>query len=413
MPERGKPHVIAPAGTRGFALPDRIQALAFVLAFLVGMAGLSLLGRAGTDRNMFERFVRLHNFISPQSYFYPTASQLLALIKDAGRDADVIVVIGGDSIMQGFGQSDDELWSRELQRLLGDRYAVVNIALYNARFVENGGMAVDALTKEGYNVIQVSDLRMPSIGPPEGADFRYLFWDAYYKELLTEDGARTAYLDANPKPLDPAAPSQTEMRLRSALDSELYFTDFWNRLGYTTAFTAWAPILPRGVSFSAPRRSLSMTQDYLELPFDPRGRDGFHALMISLACQRTPNGDLVPIDNHPHWSQFSHEAAVSAPPAVRARSIIWTPYSRDYTRANLSRAELDCYLRSFDIGAQRLASAGYRPALFGADWEVADYLDHYHLVGRGGQKLAREIAPRVETLAEELGYLRTRAEAVP
>ncbi|MFN8635208.1 MAG: hypothetical protein U0893_15265 [Chloroflexota bacterium] len=387
-------------------LPDRRQSIACLVAFVLGMVVLSLAGRLVSHHDLFERFVRLHNYISPQAYFYPTASQLVALAEDAGRTADVVVVVGGDSILQGFGQGDDELWSAELQRLLGDRYAVVNVAMYEARSVESGGVTAEALTKAGRQVISITDQRMPGFGPPDGSQFRYLYWDASYKGLLIEDEERDEYLRTHVPPFNLREPTtQTELQIRSALDSQLYFTDLWSSVGYTTLFTAWAPLIPPNVPFVTPRRALSLDRDYFEFPFDPRAQDPLYTAMIALSCNKAPNGELTLAGDHPFWGDFERDARISAPRAVRERTIIWLPYIRAFNLSHLSPAELRCVRHLYDVGAARLSNVGFHPAVFGADWEVSDYLDHYHLVGRGGRKLAAELAPRVQALAQELGYL--------
>src|SRR6187200_2255023 len=101
-------------GRRRLLAPDRRQAIAFLLAFFLGLGGLALAGRAAASVNQFDRFVRFHRFLNPETFFYPTASEVVALARASAGPDQTIVIVGGNSIVYGAGQGADRIWTAEL-----------------------------------------------------------------------------------------------------------------------------------------------------------------------------------------------------------------------------------------------------------------------------------------------------------
>src|SRR5215831_13829333 len=99
-----------------------VRPRAFLSGFLVGLVLLAVLGRVAGDTNYLRGFQRFHRYLSIDTLYYATASQLLQLAKASVTDGQVLVIVGGSSVMQGVGQGSLELWSDELQRLLGPTY---------------------------------------------------------------------------------------------------------------------------------------------------------------------------------------------------------------------------------------------------------------------------------------------------
>src|SRR5204863_7293825 len=111
--------------------------LGVVAAFL----GCCLAGRLASRRNHVDQFQRYHAFTSPQTLYYPPARAVRALARSRLDPNKVVVVVGGNSIMQGFSQAPDEVWTRRLQEQLGDEYQVLNLALPGCTVVEFGTTA--------------------------------------------------------------------------------------------------------------------------------------------------------------------------------------------------------------------------------------------------------------------------------
>src|SRR4051794_40437780 len=114
---------------RAFLVLDPWCIGAFTVSLVLGLGGLAVAGRTVAYVNQFDDFLRFHAQISPSTYYYPTASQVIALARASLRPDQVLVVIGGSSIMHGNGQGSAEVWTLALQRDLGDGFKVVNLAL--------------------------------------------------------------------------------------------------------------------------------------------------------------------------------------------------------------------------------------------------------------------------------------------
>ena len=56
------------------------------------------------------------------------------------------MIVGGNSILHGYGQNADQIWTRHLQELLGDRYCVLNLAMRGGFPAEFAGPIAEALS---------------------------------------------------------------------------------------------------------------------------------------------------------------------------------------------------------------------------------------------------------------------------
>jgi hypothetical protein len=63
---------------------------------------------------------------------------LTELVSHSASKRQILVLVGGNSILLGVGQKKEQLWTKELQRVLGPDFAVVNIAFRGARLTEMG-----------------------------------------------------------------------------------------------------------------------------------------------------------------------------------------------------------------------------------------------------------------------------------
>ena len=118
------------------------------LGIIVSFAACCAAGLIVSRKDCIKDFVRFNVFTGPQTLMYPTASQVRSLAGAHIGPEKVIVVIGGNSILQGFGQRQDFLWTRKLQALLGDRFHVINLAMSGAFPPEFGGWAAEMLAQE-------------------------------------------------------------------------------------------------------------------------------------------------------------------------------------------------------------------------------------------------------------------------
>jgi hypothetical protein len=91
-----------------------------------------LAGHWAGKQNLFFSYQRIYHLISPEGFFYPSLDNLTVLVSHLAAKEKILVVVGGNSVFAGVGQKKEELWTKELQRLLGEDFTVVNLAFSGA-----------------------------------------------------------------------------------------------------------------------------------------------------------------------------------------------------------------------------------------------------------------------------------------
>ena len=166
-------------------LAPRLLLLGVVASFLACCVAGRLLSRVNCLRN----FTRFHPSINYQNLYYPTVSQVRSLARDTLDPDKVVVVLGGNSILQGFGQGAAGNWTRHLQELLGERFQVLNLALPNTIPFEFGAVAAEVLAPRS----PASALAQPLHLARDPGDGRRPRWRAAPELLLLAGaGAGTA-----------------------------------------------------------------------------------------------------------------------------------------------------------------------------------------------------------------------------
>src|SRR5258708_7358470 len=146
---------------------------------VVGFALMVLAGRWAGKQNLFTGYERSDIWISPEGYFYPSLNNLTQVVRHIAPKGKILVLVGGDSVLVGVGQKKEQVWTRELQRLLGPDFQVVNLAFRGAAPMEGGAVVAEVLSKKYSRLIYVAREDRPMlIGSPEGFSYAYLFWQA-------------------------------------------------------------------------------------------------------------------------------------------------------------------------------------------------------------------------------------------
>jgi len=367
---------------------DRPAALAYLASVAVGLVVLAAAGQMTSGHNLYRDFVRFHAYLSPQTLYYPTASQVVALARETGRPDQTLVIIGGSSIAYGAGQGTGDLWTRALERRLGDRYAVLNLAMLGGTLQEHGGVAAEALIAGGRDVVFVGQ----GAGAADGRVYRAIVWDARARGYLLPDPEREAALDL------PASPQldeeRSELRIRSALDRWLAFADLWTAIGYRVGFTVWWPGIPPGYLFAEPRAAFS--DPTVSLPPDahhPPHLEQTHRTAIDtlLAGVCTQGEDRA-------WKpkpETNLGIALLLPPALRERSLLLVMVPSPHYRSHPSESAQACLVATFAQSTDRLRAEGYRTLLLGEDWTEADYVDLLHTSPANAERMAAEIAEAI------------------
>jgi hypothetical protein len=347
----------------------------------------------------FERFGRL---LSPEALFYPTARQVRALGRDLLPQDKVAVVVGGNSIMYGWGQRSQGLWTKALQAELGDGYRVLNLALPAAGPAEFGGTAAEVLARDHPRLLYLSNLH--TVLEPDGITYRYFFWDARAQGLLPADAGREAWVRLVPQWRKEDA-AFAELRRRMGVDRCTYSRDLWGRLAYTSFGTVWAPVLGAAVWGGRPRPFWGARQ-CCELP-EPEP--------APLAQRYTAAEEAQAMRIVGDWARlaplFAGDSApvpaglrVCFPAACRRRTLLLVlPDSPHYVE-RLTPEERARYREVLRLATAGLERAGFTALEAGRDFGVEDFNDRCHLSEEGGRRLAAEVAPKLRQLAKDLGY---------
>ncbi len=374
-----------------------------------------LAGRVGSQRNLFDRFERFHLYLNPSTYFYPTASQVRALGAARLEPDRIAVIVGGNSILYGVGQSEAEVWTRELQARLGDGYRVLNLAQWGAAAHECGASVAEALAAERPRLILIG-LTCPTGFPgyADGLTYPYFFWDAYYKGLLQPDPGRAKALAELPAER-PGLPPLQEMRARALLNSGCYFDDLWTAAAYRCGGTVWNPAMPD--SWYRPRRELGEPGSSAPPPvgrrYAPEVLDREMKLVsgyFPLGCRKDAAGRWAVDPSAPAWASLEENARRCFPEPCRKRTLIVVQTESPYYLDRLPADERALYFVLSRRTAEKLEGAGFAALDMGDGFTAADFADRPHLAASGGVKLADRVAVRVRRLADELGYTRREEE---
>jgi hypothetical protein len=371
-----------------------------------------LAGRAGSRHNLFENFERFHTYINPSSCFCPTASAVQALGRAKLPADKIAVVVGGNSVLYGWGQSDADLWSRKLQDRLGDDYRVLNLATCGSRPHEFGAIGAEILSGDHprlilvTNVIEVAGYQCI----PDGVEYAYFFWDAWCKGLAPRDPERDEAI-ANVPADSPGSARRGETKVRACLNSWLWFDDLWNGVAYSYVGTVWNRNMPQ--TWYLPRRGVA-GEEQRSLPFESRYPPGamdtalnnLRTFRANGGCRKDPEGHWVEDPAAPAWEKVRSGACRCFPEPFRKRTLIVVSSFSPYYVDRLPPDDRDLYHAQCRLTAGKLEGAGFAALDMGGDFTAEDFNDNIHLADTGGARLADKVAVRVRRLAAELGYAR-------
>jgi len=390
-----------------------ISPLGFALGMAAGLALLAWKGREVAAHDWHAGFTRFHPMISPEAMYEPTVDEMCSIVRARCRPDQVLVVIGGNSILLGVGQPADKMWTRQLQDNLGDRYAVVNLAFRGAAPNDAGAVVAEALRNEFPRQIYVANEIPFQSGSPIGIEtYRFALLDAYFKGRLLpwkpRDRAISSYLRAT----DYRDFGVMDLEVGAKLDSWLYFHNFWNWISYNYHFTFGTPLMPHAPEAFWPRsRFEDKENDFDSIPFETRFTPQVVATDLNIARSYTAafyrqNRDKSWTREADALDSFLRSARAEFPDPLKRRTLILVGRNNPYYTKQLepeiqARDELAI---ADTLGA--LESLGYGAVGYGRDFSEEDFGDRSHLTTSGGAKLAAIVASKLEAMAGELNYIK-------
>ena len=391
-----------------------------LLGAFIGFAAFCLLGRQAARTDEHKNFVRLTRYTSPETLYYPTVNELMAIVRARTKPGQILVIVGGNSVLRGVGQPADKIWTKRLQAELGAGYRVFNFAFNGSVITDGAAVVAESLRKEYPKQIYMANAAPTQGANPEGSVvYRSVFWDAWAKGYLDQgDANRDAKIAAtHANPASEHNKGYAELRLREWFDRWLYFQDFWNDVTLTKFSTVWGFYMPGPNRFIQARATFNDPEpDFLNpavIPFEARYRpDTLEQEMATVRgyavagfeATKTPEGKWRRYE--PMWDQFRQEVNGSIPEALKKRTLILMSHSSPYYVNKLTPDEIERDGLAYTLAVKEWEKAGYSSMEYGKDFHATqDYGDRTHLTWKGGEKLAVLVAAKVRDMSKELGYL--------
>jgi hypothetical protein len=418
------PSSLPPSSPTGFA------ARTVLLGAVLGFGLLCVLGRQAARENHFQNFVRFMRWTAPDTKFYPTVGEMMAIIRAKTKPGQILVVVGGNSVLRGVGQSAAQVWTKVLQDELGDGYSVVNLAFDASGITDGAAVAAEALRKEYPRQIYIANAAPGQPPAPDGTGvYRFVFWEARAKGLLIDDPVRNAAIVAsnkNPAVRDPApsvGPGLQELQIHSYLDHLFYYRDFWTTVTYERFNTVWGAYSPGPTSFLRARKMYTdpgddRTKVSLADRYIPANLD---AEMINVrGCSEFAYGIVDATGFHeqkdpatgqwtlyqPTWTNFTEGIKGAMPAELKKRTLILMSRSSPYYLKKLTPDEQERDTLAYDHAVEMWKAGGYDSMTYGGmDFTDFDYNDRTHLTALGGNKLAHAVSAKVRDMSAKLGYL--------
>ena len=378
----------------------KIKNLVFLLAIPLGFGLATWFGLNAESYSKPSRFVRFHYHISPETLFFPTFSMMENLALSRWKPGKTIVIIAGNSILNGYGQNETDLWSLRLQDELGERYAVVNLSFRGALPFEGGMLVAESLQRRGLPVVLVTNTSPGTVGRVAGETYGYLYYDALYKQRLYSHPARSAnILEWEKTASKTVREQQTELRRGSLLDSWFHFQGLWHHIAYRYFFTTWN---------QRTRLKFWQSRDKYtdDLPVAPGYEQRFQSdLSSELEITRGFSFNLAELDAKAGWKLLQPPMEIAGdliedmiPKPIRARTIVLLSQNAPIYRSKLTSSERDRDETVFKGYAALWESYGFTCKIVGEDFENYDFYDRSHLSATGGSKLAHLVADYVRQL---------------
>jgi lysophospholipase L1-like esterase len=386
-------------------LSSLLDAKFFLVSAMIGFVTCCCLGYLAGNINQFGKIARFGLVLGPEASFFPTIRQFVSFVLSNSGDK-TIVLVGGSSILNGVGQSSQELWTKKLQEKLGNRYSVMNLGLRSCGTYEGGYFVAEALSMQSKKVIFVTGSPPSGTISPLGFPiYAHLYWDAKYHHLLYDFPEREQAIAESEKALpdEQWTPDKlNELKLSRLFNSLLNFSDFWNTVGYRYFYTIYSPATA-SAPFSALRR-LPETESFERFPTpEPQ---------LAMNTIRSNSSNMFDWDKTEHcwqkntkaWDGFTRTIRTNVAPQVRPNTLMLLLYYNPKYRSQLTPSERERDELSYEAAQTALKNEGVQAVRAGNDYTPEDFRDTKHLSPSGGARLANQVADEVERMAQKLRY---------
>jgi hypothetical protein len=390
-----------------------IRPVWFLTGLLLGLAALSYLGWRSGRTDYHPGFKRIYPAISPETNYYPTLNEMLAIVRAQCRHDQVLVIVGGNSILQGVWQPLPDLWSTHLQQLLGDRYCVINLAFRGGSPTDGGAVVAEVLRDEYPKQIYIADeAAFNGVESFAHEPYRYIFWQAYFRGWLLPSEARARHIGEYQSDRDQKRTFR-EAAISVWLDRALNYRDLWNRVCFEDFCTVPSYLGGCVPAMLIPRnRYPDEEPDAYNPAFMARkySADGLDAEMsIVRATTRqfyAKSADGQWVLSRAKLAELKRNYAEAFPAPLRSRTLMLVGRNSPFYRRRLPADEQVRDEVGYRDAVSLWRNAGFPAIEYGRDFGDDDYGDRTHLSKTGGLKLAELVAPEVEAIARRRSYIR-------
>jgi hypothetical protein len=387
----------------------------FLVGVLLGFVLCCYLGYRTTLKNQYGDIPRFGVYAGPQASQFPTIRQLIAYTKAHYKKGQILVIVCGSSVMNGVGQSNEELWTKKLQDKLGPQYAVVNLALRSCGTYEGTCFVAEAMSKQYDKMIFVTGAQpffyWPTIGRPP---YAYLYWDAKYQNVLHDFPERDQALQDCERNLSDymwKSEDLHELKLGQWLNSKFNFYELWTTAGYRYFFTSYAAVAANATPNNwlgafLPRKKLPNNMEAWEtfpLPDEKFARNFFPSVLASAVPWKEKEKRFV--RDEKRWNDSLITVQTNVAPQIRSRTLaVLTFYNPFFRYKYLTPVQRQSEKLSYDATEELFESQGINAIQSGIDYKAEDFRDPIHLGPTGGAKLAAVVAEEVKVMSKKLGY---------
>lgn len=384
----------------------------FLIGLVVGLGMMAWLGRRAAASDYHPNFTRFFPPISPEASYYPTVDEMCAIVRARCRPDQVLVIVGGNSVLLGVWQPAPVMWTRKLQEILGDRYCVINFALRGATPTDGGAVIAEVLRDEFPRQIYIANEKaLTGIFPMGNETYRPLFWQAYFGGRLLSYEHRNARVQEYVVHRDHWA-LVPEIVGGALLDRGLRFNDFWNRVAFEHLNTVALHYAPAPPAMFSPRKIYGDqepdgTSTTLEERYMLSAREAEMRILRGTTERfyerAEDNGWRLKAGTKWNLDRYFGEAF---PVQLRPRTLLLIGRDSVFYRRQLPSDELARDEQAIHETVALLRANGYVASDYGADFTETDYGDRTHLSPMGGEKLANQVAQEITRMVEKLGYLK-------
>jgi hypothetical protein len=350
-------------------------------------------------------FARFYYYVNPDGGFYPTFRQLLAqaqATEEQDRQA-TLVIVGGDSVFFGEGQSAKDIWTKyleaELNKVPGKKYKVVNLAMPGMKAFEAGFWVFEHLHRKmpkGKVLFVTNALPINFIEPIGTRPAAYLYHQARVGGFIPAVKERENYVQKHADLTVADASDQETFFLQAWINHLFADEELWTRFTYSVMgsyyhrSTDYKSLLPRRL-FKDPEVNRSAFAgigcEHLEI-----GVQGIIRWIDALDY---------PVLKHKRqerlifFDRLKYASLASVDEELRGDTLVFVSSISPFYLSQMGERYRSEYVKVKRDWISVLKQCGFRASALNETLKEDDYVDYDHLTVSGGKAMACAVAAEI------------------